>query len=90
MLDRLMWLHSWKGADNGCKRKLLRNKAVSDLASSGGIKYIDPVAHSLYKIWIAGRHIMQEDIALKSYHQLADLKKDSVPIWKSSRAAARQ
>jgi len=82
MSDRLFWLHSWKGADIGCKRKLLRSKAVSDLASSRSIKYIDPMAHSLYKIWFTGLYGTKEDVALKSYRQMAELTKDTAPIWR--------
>jgi hypothetical protein len=90
MLDRLFWLHSWKGADNGCKRKLLRNKAVADLTSSRSVKYIDPMAHSLYKIWITGRYGIREDIALKSYRHIDDLTKDTAPLWKSTGAVTHQ
>jgi len=87
MSDRLFWLHSWKGADIGCKQKLLRNKAISKLASSRRITYIDPIAHSLYKSWIAGRVVPREDVALKSYRQIAELTKDTAPVWSRAGAA---
>ena len=90
MSDRLFWLHSWKGADIGCKQKLLRSKAVSDLGSSRGIKYIDPMAHSLYKIGITGRGVPREDVALKSYRQLTELTKDTAPVWSRVRATAHR
>ena len=88
MSDRLFWLHSWKGADIGCKRKLLRSKIISDLASAQSIKYIDPMAHSLYKIWITGRGVPREDVVLKSYGQLTELTKDTAPVWSRAGAAA--
>ena len=88
MSDRLFWLHSWKGADVGCKQKLLRSKAVSDLGSSPGINYIDPMAHSLYKIGIMGQSVPREDVALKSYCQLTVLTKDTAAIWSRAEAAA--
>jgi hypothetical protein len=88
MFDRHFWLHSWKSADLGCKRKLLRSKAISHLESSRNIKYIDPMAHSLYKIWITGRYGTKEDVALKSYRQMAELTKDTAPLWRRPGAAA--
>lgn len=90
MENRLFWLHSWKGADIGCKRKLLRSKAVPDFGSSGHINYIDPIAHSLYKTWITDRYVTNKDVALKSYRQMAELTKDSAPIWRRTGAAARR
>jgi hypothetical protein len=90
MSDRLFWLHSWKGADVGCKQKLLRSKAVLDLGSSRGVNYIDPMAHSLYKIGIMGRGVPREDVALKSYRQITELTKDTASVWSRAETAAQR
>jgi hypothetical protein len=82
MRDPRFWLRSWTGADIGCKRKLLLSKAVSEMQSTRGIKSIDPIAHALYKTWVMERYEPTADVHLKSYKQIAELTKDSAPVWK--------
>lgn len=82
MRDSSFWLRSWKGADTGCKRQLLRGNALSAVAPFNGVNSIDPVVHALYKTWTIGRNVTSADVALTSYRRVAELERDTAPLWK--------